>query len=331
MRLFQPVPKAVDAMHLRDFNDSDADFRALVELENQTWPDTPTTVEAQRGMAAARPDIRWEQRVCEIDGFVAGFGSCGEAFWLGEPGTFHVYVVVNPAHRRQGIGSHIFRDLLNPAPTADIRTLTSGCREDQIGGMRFLQSLGFVATDRDADSELDLAQFEVLRMTERCPDPSPVQFRPLAPLTESCPDWLEHFRNLDYRIQAEVVAPEPLNRPSIEQFAEEHLNTRDFDPNLCWIALDGSDWIGMTELRATADDDTAVEAFRTGVDRAWRRRGVASGLKLHAFGSAKTQGYAKVIAYGDPDSAIGHIHCKLGFQFQPAWIGMRKPLPSPGR
>ncbi|MCE2467693.1 MAG: GNAT family N-acetyltransferase [Caldilineaceae bacterium] len=318
-------------MHLRGFNDSDADYQALVELENQTWPDTPTTVEAQRGMAAARPNIRWDQRVCKIDGSVAGFGSCGEAFWLGEPGAFHVYVVVHPAHRRQGIGSRIFRDLLNQAPAADIRTLNSGCREDQIGGMRFLQSLGFVATDRDADSELDLAQFEVLRMTERCPDPSPVQFRPLAPLTESCPDWLERFRNLDYRIQAEVVAPEPLNKPSIEQFAEEHLNTRDFDPNLCWIALDGSDWIGMTELRATADDDTAVEAFRTGVDRAWRRRGVASALKLHAFGSAKTQGYAKVIAYGDPDSAIGHIHCKLGFQFQPAWIGMRKPLPSPGR
>ncbi len=331
MRLFQPVPKAVDTMHLRGFNDSDADYQALVELENQTWPDTPTTVEAQRGMAAARPDIRWEQRVCEIDGSVAGFGSYGEAFWLGEPGAFHVYVVVHPAHRRQGIGSRIFRDLLNQAPAADIRTLNSGCREDQIGGMRFLQSLGFVATDRDADSELDLAQFEVLRMTERCPAPSPVQFRPLAPLTESCPDWLERFHNLDYRIQAEVVAPEPLNKPSIEQFAEEHLNTRDFDPNLCWIALDGSDWIGMAELRATADDDTAVEAFRTGVDRAWHRRGVASTLKLHAFGSAKTQGYAKVIAYGDPDGAIGHIHCKLGFQFQPAWIGMRKPLPSPGR
>ena len=143
-------------MYLRDFNDLEADFRALVAMENQTWRDTPTTVEAQRAMAAARPDIRWDQRVCEIDGSVAGFGSCGEVFWLGEPGAFHVYVVVHPAHRRQGIGSRIFRDLLNQAPATDIRTLNSGCRADQIGGMRFLQSLGFVATDRDAESELDL-------------------------------------------------------------------------------------------------------------------------------------------------------------------------------
>ena len=330
MHLFQPVPKAVDTMHLRGFNDSDADYQALVELENQTWPDTPTTVEAQRGMAAARPDIRWEQRVCEIDGFVAGFGSCGEAFWLGEPGAFHVYVVVNPAHRRQGIGSRILRDLLKQVPPADMQTLNSVCREDPIGGLKFLQAHGFMETGRDADAELDLAEFDIVRLAETCKDPSPARFRPLAPLTESCPDWMERFRDLAYRIQAEAVAPEPLEKPSARQFAEEHLNARDFNPYLCWIALDGSDWIGMTELRATADDDTAVQAFRTGVDRAWRRRGVATALKLHAFGSAKAQGYAKVVAYGDPDSAVGHIHRKLGFEFQPAWLGMQKPLPSPG-
>ena len=316
-------------MHLRNFNDSEADYRALVALENQTWPDTPTTVAAQREMAAARPDIRWEQRVCEIDGSVAGFGSCGEAFWLGEPGAFHVYVVVNPAHRRQGIGSRIFRDLLDRAPTADMRTLGSGCREDQIGGMKFLQALGFVEVGRDADAELDLAEFDMIRLAATCKDPSPARFRPLAPLTEDCPDWMERFRDLAYRLQAEVVAPEVLEKPSAQQFAEEHLNVRDFNPYLCWVARDGTDWIGMTELRATADDDTAVEAIRTGVDRAWRGRGVATALKLHAFGSAKAQGYARVVAYGDPDSSIGHIHRRLGFKFQPAWVGLQKPLPIP--
>lgn len=316
-------------MHLRGFNDSDADYQALVELENQTWPDTRTTVEAQRGMAAARPDIRWEQRVCEIDGFVAGLGSCGEAFWLGEPGAFHVYVVVNHAHRRQGIGSHIFRDLLKRMPPADMQTLNSGCREDQIGGLKFLQAHGFVETGRDADAELDLAEFDIVRLAETCKDPSPARFRPLAPLTEDCPDWMERFRDLAYRIQAEAVAPEILEKPSARQFAEEHLNARDFNPYLCWIARDGTDWIGLTELRSMADDDTAVEAFRTGVDPARRGRGVATALKLHAFASAKAQGYAKVVAHGDPDSSIGHIHRRLGFQFQPAWIGMQKPLQPP--
>ncbi|MCY4522157.1 MAG: GNAT family N-acetyltransferase [Caldilineaceae bacterium] len=329
MRLFQPVPKAVDTMHLRDFNDSDADYRALVELENQTWPDTPTTVEAQREMVAARPDIRWDQRVCEIDGSVAGLGSCGAAFWLGEPGAFHVYVVVNHAHRRQGIGSHIFRDLLKRMPPADMQTLNSGCREDQIGGLKFLQAHGFVETGRDADAELDLAEFDIVRLAETCKDPSPARFRPLAPLTEDCPDWMERFRDLAYRIQAEAVAPEILEKPSAQQFAEEHLNARDFNPYLCWIARDGTDWIGLTELRSMADDDTAVEAFRTGVDPARRGRGVATALKLHAFASAKAQGYAKVVAHGDPDSSIGHIHRRLGFQFQPAWIGMQKPLQPP--
>ena len=89
------------------------------------------------------------------------------------------------------------------------------------------------------------------------------------------------------------------------------------------------DWIGMTELRATADDATAVEAFRTGVARAWRGRGVATALKLHAFGSAKAQEYAEVVAHNDPDSSIGHIHRRLGFKFQPAWVGLQKPLQIP--
>lgn len=318
-------------MHLRDFDNSDADYRALVELENQTWPDTPTTVEAQREMAAARPDIRWNQRVCEIDGSVAGFGSCGEAFWLGEPGILHVYIVVKPALRRQGIGSRILRDLLDRAPTTTMHTLNSASREDQAGGMQFLQTHGFAETGRDADSELDLAEFDIVRLAETCKDPSPARFRPLAPLTESCADWMERFRDLAHRFQAEAVAPEPLDKPSPRQFAEEHLNARDFSPYLCWIALDGSDWIGMTELRASADDNMAVEAFRTGVNRTWRGHGVATALKLHAFGSAKAQGFAKVLAYGDPNSSIGHIHRRLGFTFQPAWVGMQQPLPSSGR
>ena len=318
-------------MHLRDFNNSDADHRALVELENQTWPDTPTTVEAQREMAEARPDVRWDQRVCEVDGAVAGFGSCGEAFWLGEPGVFHLYIVVKPSLRRQGIGSRIFRDLLDRAPTSDLQTLNSGCREDQVGGMKFLQSFGFCETGRDADSELDLAEFDIVSLAEACKDPSPAGFRPLAPLIEDCPDWMERFRDLDHRIQAEVVSPEPLDKPSAEQFTEEHLQARGFNPFLCWIARNGSDWIGMTELRAPVDADTVVEAFRTGVDRAWRRRGVATALKLHAFDSAKAQGFEKIVAYGDPDSSIGHIHRQLGFKFQPAWVGMQKPLQAPGR
>ena len=316
-------------MHLRDFNYSDADYRAVVALENQTWPDTPTTVEAQREMTAARPDVRWDQRVCEIDGSVAGFGYCGEAFWLNEPGTFHVYVVyvvVNPSHRRQGIGSHILRDLLKRAPTADIQTLNSGSRENQIGSLQFLQAHGFVEIGRDAKAELDLAQFDMIRLAATCKDPSPARFRPLAPLTEDCPDWMERFRDLAYRFQAEALAPEVLEKPSARQFAEEHLNAKDFNPYLCWVALDGSDWIGLTELRSSAADNTAVEAFRTGVARHWRGRGVATALKLHAFGSAKAQQYAKVVAYGDPDSTIGHIHRRLGFKFQPAWVGMQKPL-----
>ena len=313
-------------MQLRNFDNSDADYRSLVEMENQTWPDAPTTVEAQREMAEARPDVLWDQRVCEVDGVVAGFGSCGEAFWLGEPGVFHLYVVVKPAHRRRGIGSRLFRDLLDRVQAADIRTLNSGCREDQAGGMKFLQSFGFRETGRDADAELDLAEFDIVSLAETCKDPSPARFRPLAPLAEDCPDWLERFRDLMHRLQAEAVAPEPLDKPSARQFAEEHLNARNFNPFLCWIARDGSDWIGTTELRASADDDTVAEAFHTGVDRAWRQRGVATALKLHAFGSAKAQGFAKVVAYGDSDSSIGHIHRRLGFKFQPAWVGMQRPL-----
>ena len=329
--MFVPTSaNAVETMHLRDFNDSDADYRALVELENQTWPDTPTTMEAQRSMAAARPDVPWHQRMCEIDGGIVGFGSCGEAFWLDESGVFHVYVVVKPTHRRRGIGSRIFRDLLDQAPARDIQTLNSGCREDQVAGVKFLQGLGFVEFGRDADAELDLEQFDLVHMAQRCKDPSPARFRPLATLAEDCPDWLERFRDLAYRIQAEIVAPEVLPKPTVAQFAEEYLNHRSFNPFLCWIARDGStvesDWIGMTELRIMADDKTMVQAFRTGVDRAWRGRGVASALKLHAFGSAKAQEYAKVLADGNPDSSIGHIHRRFGFKFQPAWIGMRKPL-----
>ena len=324
----QPIPIDifVDEIVTRDFDHSETDYQALVELEHATWPDLPTTICAQRTFAQERPNVRWHQKVCSVNGSVVGFGSLGEAFWLDRPGGFHLYAVAHPSHRRQGIGSRIFQDLVQGIPCQQIQTLNSGCREDQVGGLSFLQENAFLEHKRHAETELDLHRFTPNRSPETSPATRQFTLKALPDLMQTDPDWNKNFRNLDHRIQAASVHPRNFDKVSLQQFTENHLHHSNFDPHLCWIGFDeAKDWIGVSELRTTTDPNS-LETFRTGVDSAWRGKGLASSLLSQVIASTKLQGITKILTYGNPLDEIGCLHRSFGVEFQPAWIGMRKQL-----
>jgi RimJ/RimL family protein N-acetyltransferase len=63
----------------------------------------------------------------------------------------------------------------------------------------------------------------------------------------------------------------------------------------------------------------------TGVDREYRRRGLATGLKVLAIARAREMGYRSIRTFNDSTNApMLAINRKLGFARKPAWIGFRK-------
>lgn len=317
-------------MNWREFDKSDADFKALVHLENLTWPDTPVTLEDMQHGDRTRPkDVPWLQWVVENDGQLIGFGSLGKAFWSKRTGRFHLYITINPEWRNQGYGSRMYDLLIEKmSGTEKIHNITSGTRENYKDSLRFLTKRGFVQEIREPVSELDLESFDespFVHKLERLGEHG-LTVASMKELAETHSDWQERYWNLDYKVGQDVPSPEPFKKRSLEEFIKSKIEGPDFELDTRWIALDGDDWVGISELwKSGAREDMAYQGI-TGVTRAHRRKGVATALKLVGIRYARQRGWRTIITDNEENNPMFGINLALGFKAKPAWLGLRKTL-----
>ncbi len=102
------------------------------------WPLTPRKL-----LASARE--RYESTVVVCDGTVAGYAN----FISCEPGDYCSLgnVIVNPDVRRQGVGTHLVRTMINKAlETYAVRSVRLRCFHANIAGLRLYGTLGFRRT-----------------------------------------------------------------------------------------------------------------------------------------------------------------------------------------
>ncbi len=315
-------------MKIRQFNQSPEDFQAITDLENSAWPDMPTTVESMRHNHATRPqDIYWKEYVAELDTKIVGFVACGETFWSRKPGKFNIYVVVDPQHQRQGLGRQLYDfgvALLQAECT--LKVLTAGTREDKTDALRFLANRGFVQTIREPMSELDVSSFDAAPFGAKQDQVRAhgISIHSLQELAEECADWQERYWKLDLAISPDVPSPEPFTPRPLDEWIKSRCESPDFDTATRWIARQGEEWVGISELWITeASTDKAFTGL-TGVTRQARRKGVATALKLQAIQYARDHGFRTIVTDNEENNPMYQINMALGFTPLPAWLGFRK-------
>jgi GNAT superfamily N-acetyltransferase len=104
------------------------------------------------------------------------------------------------------------------------------------------------------------------------------------------------------------------------------LNAPGMSPEHYWVALDGRRPVGVATLRRhgphVADNDY------TGVDRAYRGRGVARALKLRTIRWAQENGVDSIVTGNDVDNRrMLDINIRLGYRPLPGSVEMVKELP----
>lgn len=88
-----------------------------------------------------------------------------------------------------------------------------------------------------------------------------------------------------------------------------------YDPTLWFLAVDGEEIVAICICRRYgAEDPEAGYISSLGVKRAWRRRGIAQALLLHAFGEYYRRGKRKVELGVDGESLTGatELYKKVG-------------------
>jgi hypothetical protein len=168
-------------------------------------------------------------------------------------------------------------------------------------------------------------------------DPVPFEATAARPLAEGIvlrtwpeladvPERERHMWLLAQELVHDVPSPEPRNPVDFDYYVRERLGHPDFLAEGLFVALDGAEWVGFTQLWCSQASPKLYTGL-TGVKRNHRRRHIALALKLCAIASARAIGVPVIKAWNEQNNrGVLAINERLGFVKQPAWTIFVKAL-----
>jgi GNAT superfamily N-acetyltransferase len=311
-------------MHIRA--ETPNDYPAVVEIVNRTRPEHPITLDdLLYGDAHREPHIRSGRWVAEEAGRVVGLCSYDQYADLYHPRKFWVSVRVHPDFQRRGIGAALYYTLLDGLRPLDPLALQVAIREDRTGALRFAEVRGFREYSRRWEARLDVFSFDAApyaALRERLKREG-IRLRSFAELADD-PDRDRKFEALQWALDQDVPIDEPITRRTFEQFRREVIEHPRFVSDGTFVALDGDAYIGLMSFFRTNQPDT-LDIDLTGTLPAYRRRGIATLLKVQGVEWARANGYQTIIVFNDlPNTGMLAINDRMGFVRQPAQLQLAK-------
>jgi mycothiol synthase len=92
------------------------------------------------------------------------------------------------------------------------------------------------------------------------------------------------------------------------------------------VAMDGGQYIGFTAFNKTVEDISLLHTSFTGVRRSYRRRGIATALKLRSIQVAHQMDTRQIQTNNEENNPMFHLNLRLGFEPQPADLDWEKKL-----
>jgi GNAT superfamily N-acetyltransferase len=308
--------------------DTTRDFPALSALlaARDPEPPTPELLAEWEGNAPAGL-IRQRLVACDdASGALMGFSDA--ASWPWEmPGQFWLSVVVAPQARRQGLGSRLAEAALAFAREHGATRLDAEVRENHADGLRFAGRFGFQRRRHIFESRLALATFDEGGFADALAraEAAGVRFFTLADLGDT-EEAQRRLHTVNSALAHDVPGREGEFMP-FDQFRKTVCSASWYRPDGQIIAAagdEGDNWVGMAAVGYFANTNSMYNMF-TGVDQAWRGKGIALALKLLAIGCARRYGADYISTNNDSENApMLAINRKLGYQPQPGFYVMKR-------
>lgn len=304
------------------------DYPQIAAIANAVTPAHPNTPEELRYWDEHRDaQYHFQRHVVECGDKLVGFGQFGHIADAFHPRKFFLEVVIHPEHQRQGIGSALYEHLQAVMAPFDPLALRSGVREDRVEAVRFAARRGFVEDMRGWESRLDVGAFDPTPFADAI-ERVAIQGIRIATLREAqqTPGWELKLYGLLCELERDVPSPEPYTAPSFESFRAQHVESPGLLPDGYFIAVDDDAWVGVSALWASqASADLGIGL--TAVLRRYRRRGIATALKLRAIDYAKSIGAPVIRTWNESNNRpMLAINARLGFVRQVAWLNLVKVL-----
>lgn len=329
---------------VRQFDPAADGYETIVAIYNANWPDERQfTADLWRDEDDEWPEDSLHRRfVAEAGGRIVGAGGCYEKFWAHQPGTVHVYFDIDPDFR--DVAAHTdpagqmvdhLVEYLRGRPVAT-RVIATETREDRPKRIALLRRRGFKAAQRSPRSSLDVTGFDrapYAKLFARLAAQG-IAIRSLADLQQRDEQWKQKLYDLRWTIVQDVPSVEPATKPSMAEFEQMILEDPTLDEAAWFIAVDesvsdghaGGQYIGLSNLWLNDPGRKRLDTGLTGVLLEYRRRGIATALKVCTIDFARRLGAYTIDTDNEENNPMFDLNLKLGFQPKAAWVSYRWEL-----
>jgi GNAT superfamily N-acetyltransferase len=312
----------------------ETDYEEGARLNSIFLPEYPETAEDAR---------RWCEIITKDPGRLmrrliaeeAGSGSV--VAWAGlthtlfnfHPNKYYVRVVVDPAHRRRGIGQELYRLLEKEAVERNALCLWGNAREDDPSSVRFLERQGFVATRKTWTSRLSLTDLDLSKFPDRSKALTDSGIR----ITTFAAEGADRSKVQQRLYELARITSEDAPRlgeytpVTFEEFVAIDVGGSNAIPDAIFLACSGERYVAWSSLQLLAGLPDTLDIGFTGTLPEFRGRGIASELKRRAVMYARDRGYRYMVTGNDSlNPSIWAINEKLGFRKQMVLVQAEKKL-----
>ena len=229
--------------------------------------------------------------------------------------------MVHPDYQQQGIGTRMYDHLFTALQPLDPIALRNRVREDMLPGLRFLEKQGFCEIKRSWESLIEVQQFSraCFLPVEEAVKAQGIEITTVPALANDA-ERDQQLYALYCELSNDVPGIAGRQLMSYYAFADYVLNGTLSLPDAFFVALHNGEYIGMSFLQASQQNDILYTGL-TGVKRSYRRRNIALVLKLHAIIYAQIHHHQQIRTWNDTtNTPMLAVNSRLGFVKQLAWV-----------
>lgn len=303
----------------RPFDPTEEEYQAIAHVYNLAKPHQPgSAVSWQHWDKHRDPGRLFRRYVVEVDAEIIGYGFSMKS----DPNlaNYRFAIFLHPEHQTPELINVFYHYVIEKYMRNKPDSLVTQVREDEIFKLDWLGQNGFYQVMRYPVSILDVSDFDPVpyeALLDRLAQQG-IKIHSLAELQEGDPDWQQRIYELDSLLNRDVPSSQPFVPLPFSLYAKTEFEDPHFMPECWFVAMDGKKYVGLTTLEKGTESLEILYTGFTGVHRAYRRRGIATALKVRSIQFAGRLGTRLIQSNNEENNPMFQLNLQLGFQPQPA-------------